>query len=445
MTEPYYQSGPVTLYHGDCIEVMRTLPDASVHAVVTDPPYGLEFMGKEWDGADGFRRSLNQADAGRDSVFGRTSRTSPEYRTASKSAAGMSKPGIGERDIAWPSHLGGLNPKCLSCGKWQRGGSPCVCEAPQFTNERLPRLHAFQEWCEVWAAECLRVLVPGGFLLSFGGTRTWHRLAVAIEDVGFEMRDSIAWLYGSGFPKHPNVLKPAFEPIAVARKPMIGTLAVNVAAHGAGGLNVDANRVGDGSGSRTRAGEATESTRYTDAGGTNFAPTPGARGGGPDGRWPTNVLLDESQAEVLDAQSGTSRDGVAVNRNRNSTELASEQGWGFRKQSEDVGYGGEGGASRFFPTFRYEAKASGSERPNADGVLHPTVKPIAVMQWLVRLVAVEGGVILDPFVGSGTTAEACMREGVSCIAIERDATYLPLILQRLAKPHAQALDLGDIA
>src|SRR5690606_36373244 len=151
--KPYYEDDWVALYHGDCLAVLRSLPDGSVDSVVTDPPYGLEFMGKEWDGADGFRRSLNPNDAGRDNAFGRTSRTSPEYRT-SGATAGMSTPGVGKRETGCPSHLGGLNPKCRNGAHWQRGANPCTCDAPDFPNERLPRLHSFQEWCEAWAREC---------------------------------------------------------------------------------------------------------------------------------------------------------------------------------------------------------------------------------------------------------------------------------------------------
>lgn len=151
----------------------------------------------------------------------------------------------------------------------------------------------------------------------------------------------------------------------------------------------------------TRAGEASADRRYTERGGTNFAPLPGVRGGSPAGRWPTNAILDESQAAALDQQTGVTTSRIA---------------------------------SRFFPTFRYEAKAGSDERPSVDGIAHPTVKPLDLMAWLVRLVTPPGGTVLEPFAGSGTTAEACVIEGFSCIAIEREADYLPLIVSRLTKP-----------
>ena len=391
----HYADDRATVFNGDCIDVMRCWADESVDAIVTDPPYGLGFMGSKWD---------------------------------------HMPPGV------------------------------------------------------EWAEECLRVLKPGGHLLAFGGSRTWHRLAVAVEDAGFEMRDSIAWLYGSGFPKSLDVskaidkrrdwslverlsgeikrarsesglslaevgqatlaatdgtygkwyhrgghmffetgrslpsrpewdqlrhvlpiapefaevydeaeravirertmtqgggtslqmrmgevrevraditapatpdaerwqgwgsaMKPGFEPVVVARKPLIGTIAQNVLTYGTGALNIDACRIS-------------------------------ASGQSPDaGRWPANVVLDESQAEVLDEQSG---------------------------------------ASRFFPTFRYQAKAPRSERPKVNGVAHPTVKPVALMRWLVRLVTPPDGVVLDPFAGSGATLEAALLEGFQCVGIE---------------------------
>lgn len=388
--------------HGDCIEVMKTMSDNSVDSIVTDPPYGLGFMGKEWDALP---------------------------------------PG------------------------------------------------------EDWARECLRVLKPGGHLIAFGGTRTWHRLAVAVEDAGFEIRDSIAWMYSSGMPKSLDVskaidkrrddradilrvttfladhaasqgvsrkdvnehmgtsdmaawwlsrlphrsqcpsleqwellkaflrlpndmdaevwrlnerkgtlgeawgarevvgerrqrgtqnqtaaafnncnsatevltvastlearqwegwgtaLKPSFEPVVLARKPLVGTVAANVVEFGTGAVNISGTRNGD--------------------------------------RWPANVILDESQAESL-AQ------------------------------------------SKYF----YTPKASKAERQSVSGTTHPTVKPIALMRWLVRLVTPPGGTVLEPFAGSGATIEACILEGFDYIAIEREAEYIPLIQARIDRQEA---------
>lgn len=184
----------------------------------------------------------------------------------------------------------------------------------------------------------------------------------------------------------------------------------------------------------TRVGEASAERRYTDKGGTNFAALPGVRGGSPAGRWPTNVVLDRSQADELDRQSGLTRSSARPRRN---TAEAHNRTSSMGQSSADWTTGGhddEGGASRFFPTFRYEAKADSAERPRVGGVAHPTVKPLDLMRWLVRLVTPPGGTVLEPFAGSGTTAEACVIEGFRCIAIEREAAYLPLIVQRLSKP-----------
>ena len=407
MTTPYYSDERAVLHHGDCLEVLATLPDASVDSVVTDPPYGLGFMGKDWDGLP---------------------------------------PGV------------------------------------------------------EWAAECLRVLKPGGHLLAFGGTRTWHRLAVAVEDAGFEMRDSIAWLYGSGFPKsldvskaidkaagaqretvgpNPNsrpisgkasdmyggagghgfttgditapatpeaqqwdgwgtALKPAFEPIVVARKPLAGTVAQNVLTHGTGALNVDATRIGttDSLGGGANKGMTAE-TRHEGfarpwmrddeareaAAARSRENTVRAES---MGRWPANVVLDESQAAALDEQSGetVSREGK-----RNAPKGAGTYGAFAGDDPDRLGHADSGGASRFF----YIAKAASAERPKKGGIAHPTVKPLDLMRWLVRLVTPPGGLVLDPFAGSGTTLEAAIVEGFRCIGIEREADYLPLIDQRIAR------------
>lgn len=497
---PHYTDDACTLYHGDCLDVLRELPDASVDAVVTDPPYGLEFMGKGWDAP--WRDSDVNADAG------------------------MSDTGYtdgGER-LPRPSFTGSTNPKCLRCKGTRRGRRDgtaqvpvCLCaDGGRFPNVRAIEMRAFQEWCGVWAAECLRVLKPGGHLLAFGGSRTWHRLAAAVEDAGFEIRDSIAWLYGSGFPKSLDVskaidkaagatrevvgrrmrlgdakpyrndgratfsgfaensdgdpltapatpdaerwqgwgtaLKPAFEPIVVARKPLAaGTVAGNVLAHGTGALNIDACRVQMSAADRDRIDTMGGFGRkgWTRPDGTLGEVYEGTADGSlapmdttahDAGRWPANVVLDDSQAAELDRQSGTRPSGIAVTRNGGGRKIFNQPSNGARVP--DSGYGDTGGASRFFPTFHYEPKAPTAERPRVGGVAHPTVKPVDLMRWLVRLVTPAGGVVLDPFAGSGTTAEACAVEGLRCIAIEREADYLPLVVARMSKPIQLGLDLG---
>lgn len=367
---PYYEDDVVTVYAGDCLDVLRELPDASVHAVVTDPPYGLGFMGREWDALP---------------------------------------PG-------------------------------------------LP-----------FAAECLRVLKPGGHLLAFGGTRTHHRLACAIEDAGFEIRDSIAWLYGSGFPKSLDVskaidrrpdaehwqgwgtaLKPAHEPIVTARKPLAGTVAANVLEHGTGAINVDGCRVGTSGATRAVDFVKKEDGRLERwdegyRGGRNKIEEVAA------GRWPPNVVLDETQAAELDAQSGVSVSRAASMPIPKGHAFAGTTygGDGSANGASVRGHDDAGGASRFFPTFRYEPKAPSTERPRDELTAHPTVKPLDLMRWLVRLVTPPGGTVLDPFAGSGTTAEACVIENFKCITIEREDTYLPLVVARLTKPIQVGLDFGE--
>jgi site-specific DNA-methyltransferase (adenine-specific) len=295
---------------------------------------------------------------------------------------------------------------------------------------------------DVWR-ECLRVLKPGGHILAFGASRTWHRLAVAIEDAGFEMRDSIAWLYGSGFPKSHNVakaiakiepdlsqqwdgwgtaLKPAFEPIVVGRKPLVGTVAQNVLQYGVGGINIDGTRISTtdkfGGGAKGASGFA---ANYNGEGWTQ---------GSDLGRFPANIILDEFTAELLDEQSGQL--------SKRFTDKAGSIGFaGGGKSFPTYQDGDNMGASRFF----YVAKANKKDRNEGEVInTHPTVKPTTLMRYLVRLVTPEGGMVLDPFTGSGSTGKAAILEGKKFIGIELTEEYLPIIASRLK----HALDSNEI-
>lgn len=279
---------------------------------------------------------------------------------------------------------------------------------------------------ELWT-EALRVLRPGGNLAAFGATRTVHRLACAIEDAGFELRDQITvWMYGQGMAKglhvdrmtakhdaaaaaaargwHTN-LRPAYEPIVLARRPLDGSLGENRARWGTGGLNIDATRI------------PTDESRARTPGDTGAATWKISRGTAKSeshegGRWTPNTLL----LHLPDCEEITCADGCAVAEVR-------ARGLATRGRGED--------ASRFFPTFRYQPKAPRAERPRVDGVEHPAVKPLQLMEWLIALATPEDGVVLDLFAGSGTTLEAAERLGIASIGIERDAAYLPLIAERL--------------
>ena len=372
----------MTLLKGNCLETLKTLDTASVDSIVTDPPYELGFMGKSWDNS-----------------------------------------GIAYNQDLW--------------------------------------------------AECLRVLKPGGHLLAFSGSRTYHRMVVAIEDSGFEIRDQIMWLYGSGFPKSLNVskaidkkagapvkvgkrftvaggieaqptpqgeareemrhnaitpeaqqwqgwgtaLKPAHEPIVVARKPLGGTVANNVLTYGTGAINIDGSRVGtDGGCAGAGAGARVFGNGLN---GTFAKPVEGL------GRWPANVIHDGSD-EVLEGFPDTapSRQGKPRGTAKKGLFANSE----FNKVGTEHNDNG-GSAARFF----YCAKASKSER-NAgleESNTHPTVKPLALMRYLVRLVCPPNGVVLDPFLGSGTTAVAATLEGFEWIGCEMTEDYFPIIEARV--------------
>jgi len=372
--------------HGDCLDVMAAMEPDSIDAIVTDPPYGLSFMGKEWD---------------------------------------HGVPGI-----------------------------------------------------PFWEA-ALRVLKPGGHLIAFSGSRTYHRLACCVEDAGFEIRDQVLWVYGSGFPKSMDIskaidkaagaerevvgreknwnarkaedgktalgdyaggwditapatpevqqwagwgtaLKPAHEPAVLARKPFKGTVAANVLLHGTGGINVD--------GCRVEMGDEYDPSKVQRQQRSEVAVQLGSAGligkeiamYKPGGRWPANLIHDGSDDVValfpqVDGSKGTGLTQTKARSWKNTSTAGINR----------VGHDDTGSAARFF----YTAKASRTERGKGNN--HPTVKPIDLMAYLCRLITPPGGIVLDPFCGSGTTLKAALSEGFSAIGIEKDAAYFEIIESRM--------------
>lgn len=412
MTADSFLDGRVTLHKGDCRDVLAAMPDASVDSVVCDPPYGLEFMGKEWDSFTG---------------------------------AGMTKPGIGERATAWPSFTGTNRTRCRACGHLVgQGGSACKCEKPDPYNAAMPRLLGFQSFMYDVFSLALRVLKPGGHLVAFGGTRTYHRLAVAIEDAGFEIRDQVAWVYGSGFPKSRNIgdgwgtaLKPAWEPIALARKPLIGTVAANVLAHGTGAINVDACRIPTGDNLGGGAEIATTASQKGNEGWVRpWMKDDEARNEHAArvrsnvvkaetlGRFPANLIHDGSDEVLACFPDSKGQQGDVRGTEPSRTGMDGTNCYGEYGRIPAAARNDSGSAARFF----YSSKADADDRL---GSKHPTIKPVDLMQWLVRLVTPRGGTCLDPFAGTGTTGEAAWREGMNAILIEREPEYQADVARRM--------------
>jgi len=377
--EPWKQfgDGSVRLYHGDCLDVLASMPARSVDVGITDPPYGIGFMGKEWD------------------TF---------------------RPGEAETRIVPNEQIESDNPNL-------RGRTRAPASSPSAVeyDYSLTALRAFQAWTARWAREVFRVLKPGAHLLVCGAPRSAHRMVCGLEDAGFEIRDSLAWLFGQGFPKSHNLddglgtaLKPGHEPIALARKPFDGTVEDCVAMYGTGALNIEAVR-------RSPSSDV--------------------------GRWPPNVAMDADVAGQLDAQSGRRVSGANPPRRR-ANKFQKVFGTFKGEASCTPARGAEaGGASRFFfvakpsrlerdfgcedlphvtpgaCTDRVEGSAgltayAGAGRSGGGRNFHPTVKPVALMRWLLALAAPRGGVVLDPFVGSGTTGMACVVDGYPFIGID---------------------------
>ena len=443
--------------HGDCLDGMRALDAGSVDAIVCDPPYGLEFMGKEWDSFRGSNAGIKS------SGFEKLGKNGTPSFSANR-----------------------RNQKCQKCGKWAYDHKGRKCECGGWKHQaQLLYSNGFQQFSYSWAVEALRVAKPGAHLLAFGGTRTFHRLTCAIEDAGWEIRDCLSWLYGSGFPKSHNgpwggtALKPAWEPVIMARKPLAGTVAANVAAHGTGGLNVDGCRIAGDAGTGNWSGRAVNPSSAF----IRHQSELGAAPMNPSGRWPANVCLDEDAAAMLDAQSGERKGGAFPGRTARGPKFTGTTYNGGREyhgaiDADPRPMGDTGGASRFF----YCPKASRSEREaglegmpvreswrhnqagrdatNPANVIgagakarmergepavrptanhHPTVKPIALMRWLCRLVTPSGGLVLDPFTGSGTTGCAAALEGFRFLGFEREAEYVEIARRRIAHVRAGVL------
>lgn len=412
--------------HGDCIELLATLPADSIDACVTDPPYGIGFMGKEWD-----------------TFKPESVRTSAQMKQ--------------RKD---PALLENQNIK-------GRKRSPAQSPSQVAYDYTLTGLRGFQAWTEQWAREMFRVLKPGAHIVVCGAPRAYHRMASGLEDAGFEIRDCLAWLFGSGFPKSLNLgeglgtaLKPAHEPIVLARKPFKSSVKTNVEKYGTGALNIDACRV---------EGEPWEPHDATGLARDKFftkGPAPVVHKEPHDlGRWPANVVIDDLAAMVIDEQSGElhARGNVMPTKRQQSNGV-----WGAHGHSFGVGPDGpinpgdSGGASRFY----YCAKPSREERDmgcyalpersggeatarkdGSEGLnnpragagrtggarnYHPTVKPIELMRWLVKLVTPVNGTVIDPFLGSGTTGIACRYELRGFIGIEREVEYLEIARRRIA-------------
>lgn len=384
MSKTLFHDGRATLYRGDSLEVLDALPESSVDSVVTDPPYHLTSIVKRFG-------STSQSD---DTV------TSDRAR---RGADGMARLSRGFMGKVWD------------------GGDV-----------------AFRP--EIWT-KVLRVVKPGGYLLAFGGTRTYHRLAVAIENAGFEVRDAIMWHYGQGFPKSHDAgngwgtaLKPATEIICMARRPLSeASVADNVRRWGTGAINIETCRV-ESFGGRARENEMSQGKRYASNGATNFALTPGPRGGDPLGRWPANVVHDGS-SEVVDVFPFSKGQNGYVGPEHGLRDSVNVYGdYGPRPPTPPRG--DVGSAARFF----YAAKADAGDR---FGSKHPTVKPVDLMRWLVRLVTPRGGVVLDPFAGTGTTGEAALEQGFRVVMIEREADYCADIERRMTRvePYVRRIPL----
>jgi site-specific DNA-methyltransferase (adenine-specific) len=394
----------IDLRLGDCIEILKTLEDNSVDSIVTDPPYGIGFMNKEWDNPQKHKELIDRE----------TKRSQERFEEGKSPVKGGFSKGV---QPGLP--IGGAKE-----GRW------------------------FQEWCELWAKECYRVLKPGGHMLSFSAPRTYHRMATAFEDSGFQIRDQIMWVFGSGFPKSHNIgkaidkiqgnerevigeyetsipqitpwqdvdrfesknqqtkgngewegwgtaLKPAHEPICMARKPLSEkSIALNVLKHGTGGINIDDCRIG-------------LEDKQNDG-----------------GRFPANIMFDEEAGKILDEQSDkASRFFYCPKVSKKERNAGLED---MEDRPSQLNSGGIGRKT----SVEKRLETNGENAPTTKNH-HPTVKPIALMEYLIKLVTPKGGTVLEPFMGSGSTGIAAKNLGMSFIGIEKEEEYFEIAKQRI--------------
>jgi site-specific DNA-methyltransferase (adenine-specific) len=426
---------------GDCLEKLKELDDNSVDSIVTDPPYGLSFMGKDWD------------------------KVKATQETKSQVVKGL---GAGMKMTTLADNI------------------------------------EFEKWVTEWSMECYRVLKPGGYMLAFGGSRMYHRLASGVENAGFEIRDQMMWVYGSGFPKSMDIskqidkaagkleerkvigqredilkkqakdlregkrkiketfngdssgngfvsvsaditepvtneakqwqgwgtsLKPAHEPIVMGRKPISEkTVAENVLEWGTGAINIDGCRVAfqdDNDIKKMERPNCIGKNYGTVKGGETFLSgdieSISNLKAHEQGRFPANIIFDEEAGKILDEQSGISKQSGKLYEGKDSKTSFGQ----IKSSAVNTNYGDIGGASRFF----YCPKTSKSDR--SEGNIHPTVKPTDLMAYLIRLVTPKGGIVLDPFMGSGSTGKAAVREGMNFIGIERETEYFEIAKSRI--------------